>query len=196
LLHAAGYASQFGHVAFDGAEMGLVHEALSRMLAQQEPYPAMVVNAAYDILMANKGFERTVRWCAGEDARRKYGNVYRLVFAGDGLRPCFKDWPVVQQFLLARLLDEVMSTQNEDLMALYEDISSMETSEEQPAIQLEPNIPVMSFTLQKGSRQASFFSTITTFGTPLDVTTQELRIESLFPADEETRQLFDISSFA
>jgi hypothetical protein len=54
----------------------------------------------------------------------------------------------------------------------------------------------LSFTLQKGSRQASFFSTITTFGTPLNVTTQELRIESLFPANEETRQLFDISRFA
>jgi hypothetical protein len=176
--------------------MGLVHEALSRMLAQQEPYPAVVVNTAYDILMANSGFERTVKWCAGEEAWQKYGNVYRLVFAEDGLRPCFTDWPVVRQFLLARLVDEVMSTQNEDLMALYEDISSLETDEEQPDFQLEPNVPVMSFTLQTGSRQASFFSTITTFGTPLDVTTQELRIESLFPADEETRQLFDISSFA
>jgi hypothetical protein len=61
--------------------------------------------------------------------------------------------------------------------------------------QIEPNLPVLSFTLQTGCRQASFFSTITTFGTPLDVTTQELRIESLFPADEETQQLFHAATF-
>ncbi len=195
LLRAAGYVSEFRNVSFNAAEMDIVHDALRRMLAKHEPYPAVVVNTAYEILMTNTGFDRIVTWCAGEDALRKYGNIYRLVFAEDGLRPCFEDWPVVERFLRARLLAEVISTQNEDLIALYEDIIATETNEEEPDFQIEQNIPVMSFTLQKGSRQASFFSTITTFGTPLDVTTQELRIESLFPADEATRQLFHTAAF-
>jgi hypothetical protein len=42
--------------------------------------------------------------------------------------------------------------------------------------------------------EASFFTTITTLGTPLDLTTQELRIESLFPADKDTQELFSLVS--
>jgi hypothetical protein len=34
---------------------------------------------------------------------------------------------------------------------------------------------------------SSYFSTVTTLGTPQDVTLQELRSECLFPADAETR---------
>jgi len=48
----------------------------------------------------------------------------------------------------------------------------------------------MSLTLEKDSMKASFFTTITMLGTPLDLTTQELRMESLFPTDEETKRLF------
>ena len=69
--------------------MGLVHDALHSILAKHEPYPAFVVNAAYEILMKNKGFDRMITWCAGEEALHKYNNVYHLIFADDGLRSLF-----------------------------------------------------------------------------------------------------------
>ena len=56
--------------------------------------------------------------------------------------------------------------------------------------QVDDNLPIMSLTFEKDVMKASFFTTITTLGTPLDLTTQELRIESLFPADEDTKELF------
>jgi hypothetical protein len=60
--------------------------------------------------------------------------------------------------------------------------------------QVDDNLPIMSLTFEKEDMEASFFTTITTLGTPLDLTTQELRIESLFPADTETKELFSLIS--
>ena len=86
----------------------------------------------------------------------------------------------------------VVSTQNGDLIALYKNISQLKTREQSIEFQIDNDLPIMSLTLEKGSIKASFFTTITTLGTPLDLTTQELRIESLFIADEETRKMLPI----
>jgi hypothetical protein len=121
---------------------------------------------------------------------RKYDNLYRLLFATDGLWACFRDWPAVEQILLARLSGEAFATQNEDMHALHKEMLALRRSPDPVDIHTPAHLPLLSFTLQKGARRASLFSMLTTFGTPLDVTTQELRIETFFPADEETRQLF------
>ncbi len=191
LLRAAGYSAEFKNLPFDHAEMGLVHDALQQTLAKHEPYPAVVINTAYDILLKNRGFDRMVAWCLGEAACDKFDNTYRLIFAEDGLRPFFKDWPIIEHFMLAQLLEEVISTQNEDLRVLYEEIASLKTAEVPVDLHIENNTPVSCFTLQRGPDSISFFATVMTFGTPINVTTQELRIESLFPADEGTQELFN-----
>ena len=98
----------------------------------------------------------------------------------------------IEHFMLGRLWEEVVSTQNDELFGLYEDISQLRASEDQINFHIYNNLPVMNLTLEKHLMKASFFTTITTLGTPLDLTTQELRIESLFPADEETKQLFPL----
>ena len=102
----------FGEEPFKGEKMEIVRQALQRMLEKHEPYPAFVVNAAYNILMTNPGYERMIKSLVGEHALKKYDNVYRLTFAEDGLRPYIKDWPRIEQFMLNRLWDEAASTQN------------------------------------------------------------------------------------
>ena len=79
-----------------------------------------------------------------------------------------------------------------ELFSLYEEISRLRISEDSIDLQIDSNLPIMSLTFEVDSMQASFFTTITTLGTPLDLTTQELRIESLFPADEDTKNLFPL----
>ncbi len=191
-LKAAGYASEFGEEPFNGEKMDTVRQALSRMLKKHEPYPAFVVNAAYTILMTNSGFEQMIKFLVGEHALKNYDNIYHLTFAEDGLRPYIKDWPGIEQFMLNRLWDEAASTQNSELFSLYEEISPLRTSESQMVLQFNDNLPIMSLTFEKEAMKASFFTTITTLGTPLDLTTQELRIESLFPANEDTKELFSL----
>lgn len=189
-LKSAGYASEFGEESFNGDKMEIVRQALQRMLEKHEPYPALVVNAAYNILMTNSGYEQMIKFLVGDHVLKKYNNVYHLTFAEDGLRPHIRDWPIIEQFMLNRLWDEAASTQNNDLFLLYKEISRLQTSESPIDFQVEDNLPIMSLTFEKDAMKASFFTTITTLGTPLDLTTQELRIESLYPADEDTKGMF------
>ncbi len=191
-LKAAGYASEFGEEPFDGQKMEIIRQALRRMIKNHEPYPALVINAAYEILMTNSGFNQIIKFFLGETALEKYKNVYRLIFALDGLRQYIKDWSAIEHFMLGRLWEEAISTQNEELFELYEDVSKLRIVEAPVHFQIDNNLPLMSLTLEKDSVEASFFTTLTTLATPVDQTTQELRIESLFPVNEKTRQLFPI----
>jgi hypothetical protein len=160
------------------------------MLDKHEPYPAFVVNTGYKILMANASMLNIIQFFAGEDAMLKYDNAYRVIFAEDGLRLYVKDWQKVEHFMLARLLEEAVSTQHPELLALYKEISKLRTSVESIDFQINDSLPIMSLTLEKDTTKINLFTTITTLGTPLDLTTQELRIELFFPADEETKQMF------
>ena len=170
--------------------MDLVRKTLRHLLDTHEPYPALVLDSVYDIQMTNAAFRRVVAWAARSDALESYSNIYRLTFARDGLRNAVRDWTVVERFLLARLQEEAVATQHEALTDLYGEMAALGSGDDlDPAdTQVDQSLPILSFALEKAGRSAAFFSTITTFGTPLDVTTQELRIESLFPADEDTRR--------
>ncbi len=189
VLTAAGYAPVFGQEPLDGQKMVIIRQALQRMIEKHEPYPAFVINTAYKILMTNSGFDKIIEYFLGENALEKYDNVYRMTFAKDGLRQYIQDWPVIEHFMLGRLREEVISTQNDELFSLYEDISQLVAGNEPANFGIEHSIPIMNLTLIKDTIKASFFTTITTLGTPLDLTAQELRVESLFPADDETKRL-------
>jgi transcriptional regulator with XRE-family HTH domain len=191
-LLAAGFAPAFEELPFDGIRMGVVRDALHRLLENHNPYPAFVVNTEYKILMRNTGYEDFVKFYAGETALKKYNNAIRILASEDGLQPYVKDWPAIKQFLIMRLGEEATSTQNTELIALYEELVQSQDSEEPTDFQIDTNIPVMSLILEKGSRTASFFTTIATLGTPLDLTTQEIRIELLFPSDDKTKQMFPL----
>jgi transcriptional regulator with XRE-family HTH domain len=190
LLVAAGYAPEFEEAAFDGPRMEIVREALQRILEKHAPYPAFVVDTAYKILMTNSGYDQMVNFFAGEKALKRHGNAIRILFAEDGMRPYVKDWPAVEHFLLGRLWEEVVSTQNSELAKLYSEFSRSRPPDHHIDVHIDNRLPVMSLVFEKKATRASFFTTITTLGTPLDLTTQELRLELLFPADEETKRLF------
>jgi transcriptional regulator with XRE-family HTH domain len=189
LLGAAGYAAEYGHTPLEAEQMVVVRRTLRRLLDSHAPYPALVLDSAYEILMTNAAFDRIITWFAGEAALVKYTNIYRLTFAEDGLRGAFRDWPLVAQFMLTRLLGEALATQEAALFKLHAELCDHQGSENPMDSALDQNLPIFSFTLERGGLAASFFSTITTFGTPLDVTAQELRIESIFPADPATQRL-------
>lgn len=189
-LAAAGFASEFGEEPFDGKKMEMVRSALQRIIAKHEPYPAIVINAAYRILMKNSGYEQIVKTLVGEDVFDKYDNVYHLFFAEDGLKNHVRNRGTVERFMMDRLLSEAAASQDEELIKLYQDISQFAIHDDENSGAMDIDMPIMVLSFEIGSTVANFFTTITTLGTPLDLTTQELRIELLFPADEETRQLF------
>lgn len=189
-LKAAGFAPEFAEEPFDGQKMEIVRKAFQRMLKKHEPYPAFVINTGYTILMTNAGFQQIMTFYLGENALKEHSNVYLITFQKDGLRKYIENWSAVERFMLGRLWEEAIATQNDQLFELYEEVSKLRDSREQIDFQIDSSLPVMNLTLEKDSVKARFFTTITTIGTPLDLTTQELRMESLFPADEETKKMF------
>lgn len=190
LLLAGGYSSEFKEEPFGGEKMDQIRRALKSMLAKHEPYPALVVNGSYDILMTNSGLEKLAAFFLGEDTAEKYSNVYRLLFAEDGLCNYIIDWQVIGSLLLARLFEEATLSQNPPLLALYREIAVMNDGNLPDIATMDHGMPVMTFSLEKASVRVTFFTTITTLGTPLDLTTQEIKIESLFPVDEKSHEFF------
>lgn len=190
LLLSAGFAPEFSASKLDDAHMAPVRFALTRHLEQHEPYPAVVVNPAYDILLANQGFKQVLSWFVDPGILDKYPNMARLTFAADGLRPYLSCWPFMRDQLLARLREEALLSHNPAIWQLIADLQTLEP--DAPAVPPDagPGLPVMNLELARGGKTYRFFSTITSFGTPLDATVQELRLESLFPADEATRKAF------
>jgi transcriptional regulator with XRE-family HTH domain len=188
MLVAAGYAPRYTSWSLDDDQTGMVRAALERMLAQHEPYPAFVTTRNYDVMMSNNGTRRLISWLTDDDdLLSRLSNSYRLLFASDGLRPYVVNFELVQDMLLKRLREESISYQSDALFQLYEacaaDVAEL-TPIEQSVI--DQQLPVMTLGLRKGDSEVRFLSTVTTFGTAIDVTTQELRIESLFPANVET----------
>ncbi len=190
MLVAAGYAPRYTAWSIDDDQTGMVRSALERMLAQHEPYPAFVTTRSYDLMMSNNGARKLISWLTGgDDLLHRFGNSYRLLFAPDGLRSYVVNFELVQDLLLKRLHEESINYQDKALFQLYEactaDVSDL-TQTEQPMV--DQQLPVMTLGFWKGDIEVCFFSAVTTFGTAIDVTTQELRIESLFPADKETEE--------
>lgn len=191
LLVAAGYAPRYSAWSLNDDKTGIVRTVLERMLVQHEPYPALVTTRHYDLIMVNNGTRRLMGWLTGsEEVMSCFSNSYQLLFAPHGLRPYLVNFDLLKGMMLKRLYEESITYQSEALFRLYE--ACLGETIETPTMQqptVDSHLPMMTLGLRKGDLEARFFSTITTFGTAIDVTTQELRIESFFPADDLTQHL-------
>lgn len=189
LLLAAGYAAQFKEKGIDSEEMKMVRESLQNLLENHNPYPALVINSRYDIMTVNQGYAAFIDHFLGTEQTGKYDNALRLFYADDGLKPYVANWDVVAPLLLARVHEEAISIQDGFMLQL---VSSLTTSiETNQAVDLIGyGLPMLSLEFKINGEIGRFFTTIATIGTPLDLTTQEIRLEMLYPADEATKKLY------
>ena len=118
LLELAGYSREFSEESLDSGRMQIVHSAINHILAGHEPFPAMVVDGAYEILRANSGMKKLLVGFLGERASR-FSNAVDVLFDPNGLQPYVRNWATVQRVLLARIRDEVFRTRNEKLAKLH-----------------------------------------------------------------------------
>lgn len=191
LLLAAGFAPMYSETSLEAPELGPVRTALEAILAQQEPYPAVVMNRRWDILKTNGAAQRFFTHLIGQAASEP-GNVLRMIFDPKALRPYVANWEAVAEELIHRVQREAVGGVKDDATAkLLETVLSypgVPARFRKPslAVSLLPVIPVC---FQKDGDTFAFFSTVTTLGTPQDITLQEVRIECFFPADKETARL-------
>ena len=188
LLLAAGFAPIYSEAKLGAPELGAVQTALFAILRQQEPFPAVVMNRHWDVVHTNEAARRFLGLLLGARATEP-ANVVRLMFDPHGLRPYVSNWEAVAEALVqrvhreavggvadastARLLTEVLAYPGVPKRVSRLDVTA-------------PSVPVISIRFRKGEHAFDYFSTVTTLGTPQDITLQELRIECFFPADAAT----------
>jgi hypothetical protein len=191
LLLAGGYAPIYHEGAWDGPEMRSITSALERMLRQHEPFPALVMDRYWNVLMTNRSAPRFFSHFADLSVRKAPRNMLHLVFDPNGLRPCITDWPSVAKSLIQRVYREavgrVIDDKIKELLAALLAYPGVEPAWAfAKATNVQAATPVISLGLVKDGRVLNYFSMVTTVGTPQTVAAQELRIECMFPADEAT----------
>ena len=191
LLLAAGFAPLFRESGLNDAHLEPVRAAIDAILAQQEPFPAVVMNRRWDILLTNDAARHFFGWLLDGSGNAPPTNILRMMFDPRWIRPYVANWDAVAETLLRRvhreavggILDEGMAAILEEILS-YPDVPRRWRS---PDL-ITPLVPVIPVRFVKGEHAFNFFSTVTVIGTAQDVTLQELRIECFFPADASTAE--------
>ncbi len=191
-LTAAGYAPLFRARPLEDPQMGQVLNALSMMLSASEPFPALAIDRAWNVRLANRAFA-SLSALLGADVWERLGggpkNLMRLFFHPLGLRPLIANWAAVGPLIWRRALREAEALDGAEMRAVLADLAPYQGEEVLWAAADAPLLPVLPFILQTGGLRISLFAVISTLGTAQDVTAEELRIETLFPADAATEAL-------
>jgi transcriptional regulator with XRE-family HTH domain len=188
LLVAAGYAPMYRERPLDDPALASARQAVELLLKSHEPYPALAVDRHWNLVAANRMVPHLME---GADASLLEGpvNVLRLSLHPLGLAPRIANLPQWRTHIFERLRQQIAATADPLLAALLEELKAYPVPEEAME-HLEGEHPgvVMPFLFKTPAGMLSFISTTTIFGTPVDVTLQELAMETFFPADDFTRQ--------
>jgi len=189
LLLAAGFAPVFGEHSLEESEMAPVRQALERFLLAHEPYPALAVDRHWNVLAANRGVAYVNRDVAPE-LRRPPANALRIALHPEGLASRISNLSNWSSYLLARLRREIEATGDRELESLYEELVAYPgtTTEFDPEGPLNSNDVLFMQELRLDDRDLALFCTLTTFGTPRDLTLAELSIVSFYPANAQTAE--------
>ena len=190
LLLAAGYAPIYPDAEWDAPQMKSIAAAAARMLKQQEPYPAVLMDRYWEVQDTNQAAPRFFGRFVDMAARPTPRNMLHLMFNPAGMRPFIRDWERVSASLLDRVRREAVGRVVDaksrallDALLAYDGARAGRTRAGAPA-----ELPMIPIGFEKDGVQLNYFSMITTVGTPTTVAAQELRIECMFPADEATER--------
>ena len=190
LLLAAGFAPEWRQRDLAAPDMAEVASALDYMLAQQEPYPAVVVDRHWNLLSSNAGAVRLVEFLVGPIAPGTPVNLADALGAPNVLRPHLTNWAEVVRHFIRSVEADAAADGLIETAALLERLMGYKGV--RAALSLPPNKadtgPVLAMHFRKGGASLRLFTTIATLGTPQDITLQELRIECFFPLDDATEQ--------
>jgi hypothetical protein len=192
LLLAAGFAPTYREADLDLAtpELAPVRAALDAVLRQQEPFPAVVMNRQWDVLEANGAAARFFGFLLGSATADGRPNILRAMLSPDGLRPFVVNWDAAASALIGRVHREAVGgLVDEATQRILDEVLGFPgVAERWRTVGVDERLPpVVPMTFAKHDRTFSYFSMVTTLGTPQDVLLQEIRIECFFPVDGATR---------
>ena len=190
LMLAAGYAPTYTQFDLDDDQAYAAREALTRLLAGHEPYPALVLDRWGDVVLANRSVGPLLTG-VHPDLLGPPINVYRMSLHPEGLAPRIRNREEWTAHLGHRLIRLARLTGDPRLTRLLDEIREFPGVAATLDDQHEPTSRELLLTLRLShpAGELHLHSTVTSFGSPNDVTLAELGVESFFPADDRTRDL-------
>jgi len=188
LLTAAGFAAAYRASPLDGNELAHLRRAIDHVLERQEPYGAVVVDGHWDILRLNRGATRLFGKFppVSADGIAAARNLVLGCIHAEALARYIVNWTDVAGDLIARLHRDCAARPHDDeLRRLLARVLA------QPNVPAEWRVPqpgrgsapFVTVHLKSDALEVTLFTMLTSIGTPLDVTAEEIHIESYFPAD-------------
>jgi hypothetical protein len=190
LLLAAGFAPLYSQEPLDSPLLQRVEHALTSMLAQHDPLPAVVMDRAWNLQRANDGAVRLFTRLFAPAPMPETANVLRLIVEPGPVRDRIGNWEDVVPALLERARREAVGGVFDP--ATSELVTRLRSLPEVAPLLADLDVgaalaPVIDLRFDVDGHELSFFSVVSTIGTPIDVTAQELRVEAFFPSDDATR---------
>lgn len=190
LLVAAGYAPLYAEAPLDGPELDRVAAALGALLDQHEPFPAVVMDRGWDVVRANSGAVRLFGGLLAPAPLPQPANVLRLMIEPGPVRDAVANWDDVVPALLDRARREAVGGVLDPATAAL--VTGLRSRPDVARLLAAPDTagpaaPVVDVAVRWRGEVLRFFSLVTTVGTPVDVTAQEVRLEVFVPSDDATR---------
>jgi transcriptional regulator with XRE-family HTH domain len=188
LLVAAGYAPVYRNTPLDALEMAPLRDALDKILAGHEPYPALVVDRRWDLVAMNRPAFAILTDSVAPELLTPPVNTLRVALHPQGLAPRIVNLREYSAHLLERLHRQTVASADAELVALHDELRRYPGVCDEPSVPTDPASMLFVPMRLRGPDNVTltFFSTLATFGTALDITIEELAVESFFPADQQT----------
>jgi transcriptional regulator with XRE-family HTH domain len=192
MLLAAGYAPRYTHRSLTDPSMRHVHDSLQRMLDLHDPYPGVVIDRQWNVVLANRAASALTIGIP-QHVLGPPLNVYRVSLHPEGLGGRALNFAEWATYLLQQLRRSIALSGDAGLGAIWDEVTTYPAVAELiaakvPVVWDEPPL-LVPFRIKAGDHELSMFTTLTTFGTPRDVTLDELAVELFFPADDETEKV-------
>lgn len=196
-LLSAGFAPLYQARSLESPPMAQVMAAVQMMLANHAPFPAAAIDPAWNLRLANPPFYALSSFL-GDTIWQAVGgpqpNLFRLFFHPHGLRPFVRNWATAAPLLWNRARREAEAHGGEELRQLVAELAPLQDANTLYQQLDAPLLPVLPLEIEKDGLRISLFTVISTFGTAQDITAEELRLESFFPADAATEAFFRASA--
>jgi transcriptional regulator with XRE-family HTH domain len=186
LLLAAGYAPVYRETSLDAGEMSPVRDALDKIVRGHDPFPAVVVDRRWDLVVANDPALSILTEGVAPHLLVPPANALRVSLHPDGMAPRIANFGEWADHLLARLDRQIAVSGAAELVALADELRSYPGVVSDHTTSDLAGRLFVPLVIRHGADELRFFSTIATFGTALDITMAELAIEAFFPGDEAT----------
>lgn len=185
LFLAAGFAPMYKERSLDDPALQAARRALDLVLKGHEPSPALAVDRHWNLVAMNRAAPLLLQGVATHLLQPPV-NVMRVALSPDGLCERILNLAQIRHHLLARLQAQIAVSNDAGLVALHAELQAHAGGDSPGELGIDHPGVMLPLQLQAGDQVLSFFSTLTVFGSPLEITLSELAVEAFFPADEET----------